>query len=71
MDHAIRIIRTDHEDPSVPAAFHATCSCGWATEGHDQAQVEAAVAAHERGDHEIPVPASPSPITPTPEPAPE
>ena len=62
MDNRIRIIRTDHEDPSVPPAFHATCACGWATEGHDEALVRAQVDAHEHGDHAIPVPASPSPL---------
>ena len=62
MTHAIRIIRTDHEDPSVPPAFHATCACGWAVEGHDEELVRAEVAKHERGDHAIPAPASPSPL---------
>ena len=67
MEHDIRIIRTDHENTNVPPAFHATCTCGWASESHDEASIQSAVDAHEHGDHEIPAPASPSPIVAVPD----
>lgn len=63
-DHQVEILRTQHEDPSIPAAFHGTCSCGWAMESHDEQQLRRLATAHEVSEtHEIPAPASPSPIT--------
>lgn len=62
-DHKVEILRTEHEDPAIPTAFHATCSCGWAMESHDEQQLRRHSTAHEVSEtHEIPAPASPSPV---------